>query len=338
MPERLQLSQETASLPEELAFSNPPDLAPQKNHAHAAKKTLAKPSRELRLRQMKTVVNSPDPAQARRSAEHFSFQCFAFQHLGLSALPSPSFSPPSGSARGFCQRLCAKCRVILPLLGVMLFASACKKSQDHGSSSSAPFDRKVHDAASDGNNVIQTNTPDPGAELPKVPRSAEELVALLTDEKDYDKGSHLMSIWLSATGSFDEKVEMCIQLPPGQMRSTCYDFLCFDAIQNENPEQLFRLYESAPIGKDRARVAATLGLYITDKKGPKAGLDVVESFEFPEEKFQAIEGIYFRNLLGPLLPGTPEYETYRRIQEVLKPNHRHILDVFLQRQTNKNQP
>ena len=223
------------------------------------------------------------------------------------------------------------------LLGVTLFASSCEKSQDQNSSSSTPSDRKVRDAASDGNNAVQMNTPDPGAELPKVPRSAEEFVALLTDEKDYHKGVHLLSTWLAAAGSFDEKVEMCIQLPPGQMRSACYNLLCFDAIQNENPEQLFRLYESAPIGKDRAGVAAKLGLYITDKKGPKAGLDVIESFEFPEEKFKAIERIYFRNLLGPLLPGTPEYETYRRIQEVLEPNHRHILDVFLQRQTNKNQ-
>jgi hypothetical protein len=223
------------------------------------------------------------------------------------------------------------------LLGVTLFASSCEKSQENSSSSSAPFDHKVRDATSDRNNAIQVNTPDPGAELPKVPRSAEELVTLLTEEKDYDKGVCLLSSWLTAAGSFDEKVGMCIQLPPGKIRSTCYDFLCHESVQNENPEQLFRLYESAPIGKDRARVAATLGLYITDKKGLKAGLDVVENYEFPEEKYQAIESIYMRNLLEPLLPGTPEYKTFQKIREELQPERRKVLDVFLQRQTNKNQ-
>ena len=148
---------------------------------------------------------------------------------------------------------------------MLLFASGCEKTHAPNSSSRAPSDRKVHVAASDGNDFIQANPSDLAAELPKVPRSAEELVALLADEKDYHKGVHLLSTWLTAAGSFDEKVEMCIQLPVGQMRSACYNLLCFDAIQNENPEQLFRLYESAPIGKDRARVAASLGVYITDK-------------------------------------------------------------------------
>jgi hypothetical protein len=48
---------------------------------------LAKRLGELRSRPMNIVVNPPDTAKSRRSAEHSSFQRFSFQHFSFTQIP-----------------------------------------------------------------------------------------------------------------------------------------------------------------------------------------------------------------------------------------------------------
>jgi hypothetical protein len=43
--------------------------------------------KQIPSRQMKTAVESPDPARSRRLAEHSSFQRFSFQHFSFTQIP-----------------------------------------------------------------------------------------------------------------------------------------------------------------------------------------------------------------------------------------------------------
>jgi hypothetical protein len=61
--------------------SNPPDPPGGSVKQPNPRKILAKRLGELASRAMNMIVNSPDPAQFRRSAEHSSFERFRFQHL-----------------------------------------------------------------------------------------------------------------------------------------------------------------------------------------------------------------------------------------------------------------
>ena len=68
-------------------FSNTPEDPGRLAEKPPPKEFLAKRLGELRSRQMKTAVESPDPARSRRLAEHSSFQRFSFQHFSFTQIP-----------------------------------------------------------------------------------------------------------------------------------------------------------------------------------------------------------------------------------------------------------